>query len=395
MGFERIEELLRLLGNPENDLRIAQIVGTNGKGTTAVALSAALEEAGERAGTYLSPHLLSYTERVMIHVRQCPEEEFARGMGKALDLSDENEVDASQFELLTAGAVGMFRDAGVRWAVMEAGLGARHDATTAVGPEAVVLTNVSLDHTEYLGETVEAIAREKLAGLPRKGTLILGSEAPELLEIAREECAAKEARLVHLAPSEEELSGGLLAGLPPYAAKDVLLGFRSAEVLLGRELGEGVLEKVVSRIRGVLPGRFEAREIEGVPVVIDGGHNVEGVRAAVEAVRGVYKDKPIGVVFGVLRDKDIGSMLMGLREEVRVLALTRPEGERAAEPDWVSREFDPRDGAGNEAFVEPEIGDAITATAREMKRLDGIVLVTGSLFTGAAALRWMNGDDSR
>ncbi len=392
MGFERIEELLRLLGSPENDLRTIQIVGTNGKGTTAVALSAALEEAGESAGTYLSPHLLSYTERVMLHVRQSSEEEFALGMGKTLDLSGEHDVSASQFELLTAGAVGMFRDAGVRWAVMEAGLGARHDATTAVGPETVVLTNVSLDHTEYLGETVEEIAREKLAGLPRGGTLILGSEAPILLDIAREACESKEARLVHLAPSEEELSGVLLAGLPPYAARDVLLGFRSAEVLLGRRLGDGVLERVVSRIRGVLPGRFEVREVEGVPVVIDGGHNVEGVRAAVEAVRGVYGSRPVGVVFGVLRDKDIRSMLTGLREEARVLALTRPEGGRVADPEWVSREFDPRDSAGGEALVEPEIGTAIERVVGEMKRLDGIVLITGSLFTGAAALRWMNGD---
>ncbi|MBA2692095.1 MAG: hypothetical protein H0U65_06325 [Rubrobacter sp.] len=382
---------MRLLGNPENDLRKVQIVGTNGKGTTAVALSAALEEAGESAGTYLSPHLLSYTERVMLGVRQSSEEGFAIGMGKALDLSDENEVSASQFELLTAGAVGMFRDAGVRWAVMEAGLGARHDATTAVGPEAVVLTNVSLDHTEYLGDTVEEIAGEKLAGLPRGGTLILGSEDPELLAIAREECDAKEARLVHLAPSEEELSGGLLAGLPLYAAKDVLLGFRSAEVLLGRELGEHVLEKVVSRIRGVLPGRFEVREVGGVPVVIDGGHNAEGIRAALEAVRGVYGGRPVGVVFGVLRGKDIGSMLTGLREEARKLAITRPEGGRAAEPEWVSSEFDPRDSAGGEAIVEPEVGAAICKIVEEMKRLDGVVLVTGSLSTGAAALRWMNG----
>ncbi|MDQ3509327.1 MAG: Mur ligase family protein [Actinomycetota bacterium] len=392
MGFERIEELLRLLGNPENNLRPVQIVGTNGKGTTAVALSAALEEAGESTGTYLSPHLLSYTERVMIGVRQSSEEEFALGMGKALDVSDEHGVSASQFELLTAGAVGMFRDAGVRWAVMEAGLGARHDATTAVGPETIVLTNVSLDHTEYLGETVEEIAREKLAGIPRGGTLILGSDDPKLLDIAREECESKEARLVHLASSEEELSGSLLVGLPPYAAKDVLLGFRSAEVLLGRELGDGVLEKVVSRIRGVLPGRFEVREVEGIPVVIDGGHNVEGVRAAVEAVKEVYGARPIGVVFGVLRDKDIRSMLTGLREEARKLALTLPEGGRAAEPEWVSSEFDPRDSAGNEALVEPEIGAAIGRIVGEMKRLDGVVLITGSLFTGAAALRWMGGD---
>ena len=146
-------------------MRIAQVVGTNGKGTTAVALAAALEAAGLPSGAYLSPHLFSYTERVVLRGEFVSEERFATAMGGVMKVADANGVPASQFELLTAGALEIFADEDLSWAVLEAGLGARYDATTAAAPEVVVLTNIGLDHTEYLGETAEEISREKLSSL--------------------------------------------------------------------------------------------------------------------------------------------------------------------------------------------------------------------------------------
>ena len=154
------------MGNPESHVPgLVQVVGTNGKGTTALALAAALEEMGYPSGAYLSPHVLSYTERVVLRGDRVSEGDFAAAMGETIGLADRSGIPASQFELLTAGALGMFAAAGLSWAVLEAGLGARHDATSAVEPDTVVLTNVSIDHTEYLGETVEEIAEEKLASL--------------------------------------------------------------------------------------------------------------------------------------------------------------------------------------------------------------------------------------
>ncbi len=111
---------------------LVQVVGTNGKGTTALALAAALEEMGYPSGAYLSPHVLSYTERVVLRGDQVSEEDFAAAMGETIGLADRSGIPASQFELLTAGALGMFAAAGLSWAVLEAGLGARHDATSAV-----------------------------------------------------------------------------------------------------------------------------------------------------------------------------------------------------------------------------------------------------------------------
>jgi dihydrofolate synthase/folylpolyglutamate synthase len=385
LGLQRIEALLKLLGGPQYSLRVAQVVGTNGKGTTAVSLAAALEAAGLPSGAYLSPHLFSYTERVMVRNEFVSEEQFAAAMGKVIDVADAKGVPASQFELLTAGALKIFAGEGLSWAVLEAGLGARYDATTAAGPEAVVLTNVGLDHTEYLGETVEEISREKLASLSAGAVLILGTDDPRVVVLARQRCEEVGARLVEAATGETPSP----ANLPPYAARDARLGLRAAEVLLGRAL-TGEERAVVARsIVGALPGRFEVHEMRGVPVVVDGGHNPSGVKAALEGIRSAYGERPLGVVFGVLRDKDVGSMLTELRKEAHVLVLTRPEGERAADPAHLMREHGPRDREGRRARVVTDVVNALEAAVEETRKVGGVVLVTGSLYTGAPVLRWL------
>jgi dihydrofolate synthase/folylpolyglutamate synthase len=366
-------------------MRIAQVVGTNGKGTTGVSLAAALGAAGAPAGAYLSPHVLSYTERVMLRGELVSEERFAAAMGGVMAVADANDVPASQFELLTAGALKLFADEGLSWAVLEAGLGARHDATSAAAPEAVVLTNVGLDHTEYLGETVEEISREKLASLSVGAVLILGTDEPRVVAVARQRCEEVGARLVEAAPESDEPP--FPANLPPYAARDARLGFWAAEVLLGRALAREERARVAQSVSGALPGRFEVHEVRGVPVVVDGGHNLSGIRAALEAVRSVYGKRALGVVFGALREKDIGSMLTELRKEAHVLVLTRPEDERAADPVHLMRERGPRDREGRRARVETDVKDALEVAIEETKKVGGVVLVTGSLYTGAPVLR--------
>ncbi len=361
-----------------------QVVGTNGKGTTTVALAAALEAMGASTGAYLSPHVLSYTERVMLRGEYVTEERFARAMGEAINAADQNGVDASQFELLTAGALKLFAEEGLEWAVLEAGLGARHDATSAAAPQAVVLTNVALDHTQYLGETVEEISREKLASVSEGTVLILGSDDPRVRGIASERCEAVGARLVPASATDSSF-----AGLAPYAAHDARLGVRAAEVLLDRDFPGALEKRVAARLTGALPGRFEVHDVSGVPVIVDGGHNASGVEAAVEAVGAAYGGRPLGVVFGALRDKDVASMLTGLRNEARVLVLTRPEGERAADPAHLVRKHGPRDNEGRLARVEADAVEAVRVAAEEIKEDGGVVLVTGSLYTGAPVLRWL------
>ncbi len=383
--MERITALLSLLGEPQQRAHVAQVVGTNGKGTTAVSLAAALEAAGASAGAYLSPHVLSYTERMMLRREFVAEERFAAVMGGVIGVADAHDVSGSQFELLTAGALKLFTDEGLTWAVLEAGLGARYDATSASAPEAVVLTNVGFDHTEYLGETVEEISREKLASLAEGTVLILGTDAPRVVAVARERCEEVGARLVETAPETDEPS--LPANLPPYAARNAWLGLRAAEVLLDRILTDEERARAARSVSGALPGRFEVHKVRGVPVVVDGAHNPSGIRAVLEAVRSAYGERSLGVVFGVLREKDAGTMLTELRKEAHVLVLTCPEDERAANPVHLMREHGPQDREGRRARVATEIGEALEAAVEEMKEVGGVVLVTGSLYTGAPVLR--------
>ena len=386
MGLERVTDLLHLLGDPQHDLRVAQVVGTNGKGTTAVALAAALDVAGHPSGAYLSPHVLSYTERAMVRGRYVTEDIFAATMNRAIRGSDAGGAEASQFELLTAGAIRLFAEEGLTWAVLEAGLGARHDATSAARPEAVVLTNVGLDHAEYLGNTVEEVAREKLASLREGSILILGTEDPRVAKLARERCGRIGARLIEAGDAASEARA---PGLPPYAARDVALGVRAAEVLMGRELSIGERALVGNAVAGALPGRFEVHGVGGVPVVVDGAHNPSGVRAVLAAMGDAYGERPLGVVFGVLRDKDVGSMLTALEGEARFLALTRAEGARAADPARVLHEHGPRDRTGRQATLIEDPTEALNAAVRDVEGLDGVVLVTGSLNTAAPVLRWL------
>lgn len=384
MGLERVERLLSLLGEPQKELRVVQVVGTNGKGTTAVALAAAFSRAGQPAGVYLSPHVLSYTERVMLGGGFVSEERFARAMGPVIEVSDRHGVEASQFELLTAGAVRLFAEEGLSWAVLEAGLGARYDATTAAGPEAVVLTNVGLDHAEYLGDTVEEISHEKLASVSPGSVLILGTNDPVVRGISARRCAEVGARLVE-APAEGAEQASLDG--PPFLLRDAALGVRAAEELLGRRLDGEALEEVTRAVVGALPGRFEVHEVGGVPVVVDGGHNTCGVEAALEAVRVVYGGRPLAVVFGVLRDKDARSMLTALYAAARIVVLTRPEGERAAGPDGISQGH--QDTEGRETLTEEDPVQAVRLAVGSAAEIGGVVLVVGSFGTAAPVLRWL------
>jgi dihydrofolate synthase / folylpolyglutamate synthase len=385
LGFERIEALLDAMGHPERDVPgLVQVVGTNGKGTTALALAAAFGEMGDPSGAYLSPHVLSYTERVVLRGRQVSEEEFATAMGETIELADRHCIHVSQFEILTAGALRMFAEAGLSWAVLEAGLGARYDATSVAGADAVVLTNVAIDHTEYLGDTVEEIAAEKLASLRPGATLFLGTDDERVVGMATRECNRLGARLVRVGYGGEDESS-----LVPYAAHDVHLGISVAEFLLNRTIPAGVKEKVAQGIGEALPGRFEVHEVDGVPVVIDGGHNAAGLSAALAAVRSAYGGRPLGVVFGVLREKDAASMLTGLRGDAHVIVLTRPESERASDPALVAREHGPLDRGGRRALVVEDPVEALGVAVEAVREVAGVVLVTGSLSTAAPVLRWL------
>jgi len=317
---------------------------------------------------------------VMLRGQYVTEDQFAAGMNAAIRAADGNAIDASQFELLTAGALSMFRDAGLDIAVLEAGLGARHDATTAAEPEVVVLTNVSIDHAEYLGDTVEAIAREKLGSLRAGSRLILGD--PNILDIAQQECDRIGSTLVEA--FNHDSGNEAIPDFAPYALQNARLGIFAAEAVMERYLSTETF--VLEGVRNVLPGRFEIRNLHGVPVVVDGGHNSGGVRAAVAGVGSLYGERPLVVVFGALRGKDIARMLDALVWRADALVLTKADNERAMEPEAVWSEHRTTNLRGSCVRVEQDAELALSWAVEDARVRGGLVLVTGSLYLGVRLL---------
>src|SRR5690349_155390 len=180
-GLERMRRLLTVLGSPQERFRAVHVVGTNGKSSTVRYTAALLEAHGVRTGAYLSPHLTTFAERIRVGDTDLEGEALGAAVERAAAAADE---PVTQFELLTAAAFDELARRGVQVAVIEAGLGGRHDATNVLGAEVVVLTNVGLEHTRWLGDTIGEIAAAKLAVVREGATLVLGAEQPEVLTLA-------------------------------------------------------------------------------------------------------------------------------------------------------------------------------------------------------------------
>ena len=248
-GLDRMHRLMTVLGLPQRRFASIHVVGSNGKSSTARFCAAILERHGLRTGSYTSPHLRSFRERIEVGEESVPEVDFAAAVTRAAEAAQmvnrtaEADDHVTQFEALTAAAYHELARRGVEVAVIEAGLGGRFDATNVIPSKVQVLTSVSLEHTRWLGPTLSDIAREKLDVVHDYGTLVVGDLAPEVLSIAQETAAARHARLVAaravpaahagrrgLPARELRPGGGGRRGLPR-----TLAGFRGGEECSGRD----------------------------------------------------------------------------------------------------------------------------------------------------------------
>lgn len=319
-GLERMRALLAELGDPQDAYPAVHVVGTNGKSTAAVTIEQLLLADGLSVGTTISPHIASWSERIRLDGAESDfEEAVARVRGAAED------VGATQFEIVTAAALAAFAVAGVDAAVVEAGLGGRLDATHVLRTRVVLLTNVSLDHTDVLGDTVDAIAREKLA-VAQTGTVVV---------------------------------------LPDDTYADLVRGH---EIRFGgpREAAEAFVgHEIDAEVEVALPGRLERRDAE----IRDGAHNPHGVRYLVERLPAAN----FTIVASILEDKDTDEMLRELRHAGSRLVATSSSAARALPALELARRAAPH-FARVEAFDDP-----VAALARA-HALGEPVLVTGSLY---------------
>jgi dihydrofolate synthase/folylpolyglutamate synthase len=365
-GLERMRRLLTALGSPQERFSAIHVVGTNGKSSTVRMTAALLEAHGVRAGAFLSPHLTTFAERIRVGDRDLDPDAFGAAVQRAaaaaakVDRGLEPGDRVTQFELITAAAFDELARRQVEVAVVEAGLGGRHDATGVLRAPVVVLTNVGLEHTRWLGPTIADIAREKLAVVRPDATLVLGEVTPEVEDLA----IATGARIVR--PNLERDCPSL--GLPGYQATNFAVACAAAREQLG-VLDPVVVERVAARI--TVPGRLQI-VAERPLTIIDGAHNPSGM----EALAAALPERPFVGVVSILDDKDAAAMLRALLPRCPRFVCTAAPSPRALSPATLASLVEQL-GARAEIVPAPR---AAVARAQELAGPEGAVIATGSIY---------------
>jgi len=399
-GLERTERALAALGDPHRSYPTVHVGGTNGKGSVTTMTAAVLQRSGLRTACYTSPHLCSFRERMLVNGKPLAEE---RILDYAKEVRDPVvEYGLTFFEAVTVLAMHAFAREGVEAGVMEVGLGGRLDATNVLHPEVSAVTNVAMDHADYLGDTLPRIAREK-AGIMKPGVPFVTAEAdPEILELfARlaDEAGAPMSRVeeewlrdvrVSARATEVELESpvwGTLELSTPLVGRHQAVNAAMAVEILGKLRPElrPTVEEVVAGIGAVeYHGRDEIRIIEGRTWLFDVAHNTAGIHSLVDTVDRLSLPRPLVALVGVLGDKDWGSMLPPLLSRTDAAVLTQPPSappERRWDPETAAA----RVGSLTHVRVVPDFVEAVaTAGARAGA---GTIVATGSVHTVGSAMR--------
>lgn len=390
-GLDRVEALLAAVGNPERTLRAVHIAGTNGKGSCASMLSSVLTAAGYKTGTYTSPAIKYFNERIRINGEMISEQTLASLTERVRVAAEGMEDKPTEFELLTAIAFLFFCESGCDVAVVEAGLGGRLDATNVIPhPTLSVITGVSLDHTSYLGDTVEMIATEK-AGIIKDAPVLFGGTDAVAERVVREraaECGVEYIRPVYTSLSliRSDLRGTLFSYKGYERLKINLFGLyqirNAATVIEAAEaLSRRGLDVPESAIRSglesaVWQGRFEV--ISHNPTVIfDGAHNAEGIRSSCDSIAHYLRQKPV-VLTGVLADKEYRIIAENIARVASYAYTITPDSPRAlAAADYAAVLSECGIGAQACASVESALRLALTRAEQE----GCAVVILGSLYT--------------
>ncbi len=392
-GLERMVQLLDALGDPHRNAPAIHVVGTNGKSSTSRLAAACLRSQGARVGTYLSPHIVGWRERIEVDQRPVGQAGFARAIAAVRDAAATLEMGdegVTQFEVLTAAAFSVFAEANLDAVVIEAGLGGRYDATNVMAADTVlVLTNVALEHTELLGTTEAQIAAEKLAVAPDgSDRLIIGRLSQRAQKAVANECRtralsgwrlgheiqiAEGPRGVDVATPFERYSSLPLPLHGAFQRDNLAVAVAAAERRLDAPMRIGPLRRAVGRV--TMPGRLEVMGNRPL-VILDGAHNPAGVEAMAASIAAIVGGRRTVAVVSILGDKDAAAMITPLAGVCAAVVATRSSHPRAAAPDVIAH-LGKLAGMATQIVENPL--DAIRH-ACALAGADGAILVCGSLY---------------
>jgi len=404
LGLDRIQHLMRSLGHPEQTFQSIHVTGTNGKGSVCRYIASVLFSEGYQVGLYVSPHLETILERFSVNNTLISEKEFASIASlvkQCVDTLLEQGITPTYFEITTAMMFLWFAEKQVDYAVIEVGLGGRYDATNIITPLVSVITNVALEHTQILGDTIEKIAYEK-AGIIKQNVPVVTAAEKEALTVIQQEAKNHQAPLSILEPIS--LSSGTfdnqghiiqykglyknhtvkIRNLGLYQIENASVALRTLEVLQSRGvfLSDDSIEKGMFEMRH--PGRMET--VSHTPLIIlDGAHNPSAMKMLSNTMQKVFAKRRIIAVFGVMADKAVDDIIPSLLIIADHIIVTKPTISRAMEPEEIKDHI---------MHISQDTSITLTKTVSEaiqqavnMATNDDIILITGSLYTVGEARR--------
>lgn len=301
LGLDRMFKIMDLLGNPQDKLNCIHVAGTNGKGSVCAILSSILTCAGQKVGLYTSPHIFKYTERIQICGKPITDDDFVKYVFEISDLADKNNIDLTEFEVLTAVMFKYFYDNDVDVVVLETGLGGRFDATNIIKRNLCsIITHVDFDHTERLGNTIDKITSEK-AGIIKPNCPCIVFEGREVYRDVTDELGSLLLMVAPFAPTTE------LALKGSYQQENLSLALAAIEEVFP-EVPQDVIDEGLSRVKH--PCRFQY--IEDKNLIIDGAHNPNGINSLSQSLDMYYPNTNRRFIFGCLKNKDYTKMVQSL-----------------------------------------------------------------------------------
>lgn len=347
LGLDRTRELLHRLGDPQKNLRFVHVAGSNGKGSTCAMLERILREAGYRTGLFPSPYIEDFRERIQVSGEYITEEALCEITDRVRQEADAMEDHPSQFELITAIGMLYFDQAKCDIVVLEVGLGGEFDATNVIDPpEAAVITHIGLEHTQYLGDTLAAIARTKSGIIKTGADVVLYENDAEVMDVVEAVCRERNCRL-HIAqrnrivPMEASLQGQSFQYLPAqtafflpllgrYQLDNAAVVLTTVEVLRGRgfEISDEEIQRGLAKVQW--PARFEVLCREPL-FILDGGHNPQCAQALAESIEAYLPHQKVVYLMGVLAEKDYVKIVDAIAPYAAEFVCVTPDSERAME----------------------------------------------------------------
>ncbi len=391
LGLSRTRELMALLGNPEERLQYVHIAGTNGKGSTAAMLASICAQSGYRTGLYTSPFINRFNERMQINGTCIADEELAQLTDFVRPYAEGMEDPPTEFELITAIAFLYFLNNHCDIVILEVGLGGELDSTNVIPtPELAVITNIGYDHTRELGPTLEEITKAKAGIIKSRGTVVSYGDNSQADAVIQRACQSMNATLItpdfsllqlHKSSLDCQifdyepylnLQLGLIGHYQLYNAAVAITAVEALQQK-GWRIGENAIRRGLAAVRW--PARFEVLCHDPV-VILDGGHNPQGISAVVESMEQIFPGRKFTLLMGVMADKDVDSMLACLIPIVKQAITVTPNNTRA----MFAQELCKRMSAhGIPAQACKNIKEGVIA-AMELAGQDGIVLALGSLY---------------